>query len=148
MTSKVQLENELKNAMRSGDDVRKRTLRMVLSAIRMAELDKGQPLDENGVMTVLQKEVKTRQESIAEASKANRPDLAASTQAEITILEGYLPRQMSTPELEELVRQVIQEAGAASPADMGKVMKLLTPRLEGRASGSQASQIVRQLLQS
>lgn len=147
MTTKAQLESDLKEAMRSGNDVRKRTVRMVLSAIRMTELEKGQPLDENAMLSVLQKEVKTRQESIAEAGKANRPDLAAETQEEITVLEGYLPKQMTSEELEALARETIAEAGAASPADMGKVMKLLTPRLQGRASGSQASAVVRQLLQ-
>lgn len=147
MTTKAQLESELKDAMRSGDETRKRTVRMVLAAVRMAELDKGQPLDENGVMAVLQKEVKTHQESISEAEKANRPDLVADNQAEIAILEGYLPHQLSAQELEALVRAAIAEAGAASPADMGKVMKLVTPRLQGRASGAQASAVVRQLLQ-
>jgi uncharacterized protein YqeY len=147
MTTKTQLESDLKDAMRTGNDVRKRTVRMVLSAVRMAELEKGQPLDENGILSILQKEVKTRQESIAEAERANRSDLAADTQAEITVLEGYLPKQMTPEELEALVREAIAEAGAASPSDMGKVMKLLTPRLQGQASGSQASAVVRQLLQ-
>jgi hypothetical protein len=146
MTTKAELENALKDAMRSGDDVRKRTLRMALSAIRLVEVDKGGPLDESGVMAVLQKELKARQETIEEAQRANRPDLVADTQAEIVALESFLPQQLSPEELESLARQVIAEVGASSPREMGQVMKVLIPRLQGRATGDQASQVVRKLL--
>jgi uncharacterized protein YqeY len=147
MDLKNALESALKDAMRSGDDVRKRTVRMALAAIRLTEIEKGKPLDDAGMMAILQKEIKSRQESIAEAHQANRPDLVAASEAEIKVLESYLPTQLTPQELEALARQAIAEAGAASPADMGKVMKLLTPRLQGRATGAQASQLVRQLLQ-
>lgn len=147
MDTRTKLENGLKDAMRAGDDVRKRTLRMAISAIRMAELEKRQSLDENGVLAILQKEVKTRQESIAEAQRADRPDLAAAAQAEVQVLESFLPEPLSKEELENEVREVIAEVGATSPADMGKVMKALMPRIQGRATGDQASQIVRQMLQ-
>ena len=146
MTTKAELENALKDAMRSGDGVRKRTLRMALSAIRLVEVDKGGPLDESGVMAVLQKELKSRQETIEEAQRANRPDLVADTQAEIVVLESFLPQQLSPEELEGLARQVIAEVGASSPREMGQVMKVLVPRLQGRATGDQASQVVRKLL--
>jgi hypothetical protein len=146
MTTKAELENALKDAMRSGDDVRKRTLRMALSAIRLTEVDKGGPVDENTLMAVLQKEVKARQETIEEAQRANRPDLVADTQAEIIVLQSYMPQQLSPEELENLARQVIAEVGASSPREMGQVMKALMPRLQGRATGDQASQIVRKLL--
>ncbi len=148
MELKTKLESTLKDAMRSGDDVSKRTVRMVLSAIRLAEIEKGQSLDENGLTAILQKEVKSRQEAIAEARQANRPDLVSASEAEIKVIEKFLPQQLTPQELEALVRQAIQEVNAASPADMGKVMKLLTPRLQGRATGAQASQVVRQLLQA
>jgi uncharacterized protein YqeY len=144
---KQQLENALKEAMRANDDLRKRTLRMALSAIRLTEIDKGSALDDNAVMAILQKEIKSRQESIADAQKANRPDLVASSQAEIAVLEGFLPRQLSAQELEEVVRQVIAEVGATTLREMGQVMKVLLPRLQGRATGDQASQIVRKFLQ-
>jgi uncharacterized protein YqeY len=144
---KQQLENALKEAMRANDDLRKRTLRMALSAIRLTEIDKGSSLDDNAVMAILQKEIKSRQESIADAQKANRPDLVASSQAEIAVLEGFLPRQLSAQELEEVVRQVIAEVGATTLREMGQVMKVLLPRLQGRATGDQASQIVRKFLQ-
>jgi uncharacterized protein YqeY len=147
MNIKEQLETALKDAMRSGDDVRKRTLRMALSAIKLAEVDKGAVLDEGVVLSILQKEVKTRQESIVEAQKANRPALAADTQAEIEVLQIFLPKQLSPEELETLARQVIGELSAAGPVQVGAVMKALMPRLQGRATGDQASQVVRKLLQ-
>jgi uncharacterized protein YqeY len=147
MTTKTLLENALKDAMRAGDDLRKRTLRMAISAIRMAEIDKGGALDENAILAILQKEVKSRQESIADAQRANRPDLEAASQDEIEILEGFLPKQLSLEELERLARQAIAEVGATSPREMGQVMKILIPRLQGRATGDQASQAVRKLLQ-
>jgi len=147
MDIKTQLANDLKDAMRSRDEVRKRTVRMALSAIKLSEIDKGSPLDESAQMAVIQKEVKSRNESIADAQRAGRPDLTAAAQAEIVVLEGYLPKPFTPEELEALVRQAITEAGASSPAEMGKVMKILTPRLQGRATGAQVSQRVRQLLQ-
>ena len=146
MTSKNELETALKDAMRAGDDLRKRTLRMALSAIRLAEVEKGAALDENGVLSVLQKEVKARQESIADAQRANRPDLVAEAEAEMEVLQSFLPQQLTQNELEEMVRLVIAEVGANGPQDTGKVMKALMPRLQGRASGDQASQAVRRLL--
>jgi uncharacterized protein YqeY len=147
MDIKSQLANDLKDAMRSGDEVRKRTVRMALSAIKLSEIDTGGPLDQSTQMAVIQKEVKSRNESIDDAQRAGRPDLITAAQAEIAVLEGYLPKPFTPEEMEALVRQAITEAGASSPAEMGKVMKLLTPRLLGRATGAQVSQVVRQLLQ-
>jgi uncharacterized protein len=147
MSKKDELENALKDAMRKGDEVRKRTLRMALSSIRMAELERGRLLEDGETLAILQKEVKSRQETISEAERANRPELAASTRAEIPVLEYFLPQQLTREELEEIARAAIAEAGATSPAEMGKVMKILIPRLQGRAPGDQTSQIVRQLLQ-
>ncbi len=147
MDTNEKLENELKDALRAGDDVRKRTVRMSLAAIRQIEIDRQVKLDEAAVLNVLQKEVKTRKEFIEEARHANRPDLVAATEAEIQVLLTYLPQAMSAEELEAAVKAAIAEAGATSPADMGKVMKLLMPRLAGRVPGDQASAAVRQLLQ-
>lgn len=146
MTTKLALETALKDAMRAGDDVRKSTLRMVLSAIRLAEIEKGKPLDEPALLAILHKEVKSRRESIADAQRANRPDLITGAEAEIAILEGFLPKAMAAEELEAAVRQAIVEVGATSLRDMGQVMKLLLPRLQGRVTGDQASQVVRKLL--
>jgi hypothetical protein len=147
MDTKVKLENDLKDAMRSGDDTRKRTIRMVLAAIKQTEIDKQVTLDETGVIGILQKEVKTRRESLEEAQKAGREDLAASSEAEIKVLNGYLPQAMDPAELTALAESVIAEVGATTPADMGKVMKALLPRVAGRAANDQVSQVVRGLLQ-
>jgi uncharacterized protein YqeY len=148
METKARLETELKEAMRSGDTARKSTIRMALSAIRFTEVEQGKPLDEPGVISVLQKELKSRQEALAEAEKANRPDLASAARQESAILESFLPQPYTPAELEALIRQAVAESGATNPNDMGKVMKLVTPRLQGRATGSQASQLVRQILQN
>lgn len=146
MDLKNQLETALKDAMRAQDDLRKRTLRMALAAIHLAEIESKQALDDQAVMTALQKEVKSRQEAIEEARKANRPELAAAAQAEIEVLQGYLPRPLSAEELEELVHEAIAEAGATSAREMGQVMKILMPRLQGRATGGEANQVLRRLL--
>jgi len=146
METKTQLENALKDALRAGDELRKRTLRMTLAAIRQQEIDKGTAADEAAVLSILQKEIKSRQESIADAHKAGRADLEAEANAEIEVLQGFLPRQLSADELEALARQAIAETGATDLKEMGQVMKVLMPRLQGRASGDQASQVVRKLL--
>jgi uncharacterized protein YqeY len=146
MEIKSQLEAALKDAMRSGDDLRKRTLRMAISAIRLAEVEKGKPVEDSAVLAILQKEVKSRQEAIAEAQTARRPDLEQAAREEISVLEGFLPKQLAPEELEALARQAIAETGASSLKDMGQVMRVLAPRLQGRASGDQASQAVRKLL--
>ena len=147
MDTKAKLESDLKDGMRSGDDTRKRTIRMVLAAIKQTEIDKQVTLDETGVIGILQKEVKTRRESLEEAQKAGRADLAASTEAEIQVLNGYLPQAMDPAELTALAESVIAEVGATTPADMGKVMKALLPRVAGRAANDQVSLVVRGLLQ-
>jgi uncharacterized protein YqeY len=153
MNIKSELENALIDAMRSNDEVAKRTIRMALSAIKLAEvekkaaLEKDVALEEPELIAILQKEKKSRKEAIQEAEKANRPDLLDAAKADITILEIFLPKAMDPAELEKLTREAIAEVGAAGMTDMGKVMKILLPRLEGRAPNDQVSQLVRQLLQ-
>jgi uncharacterized protein len=146
MDIKAQLEIALKEAMRAGDDVRKRTVRMVLAAIRQVEIDRQVSLDEASMLAIIQKEIKTRKEAVEEAQHANRPDIVAATEAEITVLQAYLPQAMTADELAVLVEAAIGEAGAVSPADMGKVMRLLMPRVAGRAPGELVSAVVRQQL--
>ena len=147
MSTKTELQNDLKKAMKANDVLRKRTLRMALASIQLAEIEKRGELDENAVMAILQREVKTRREAIEEARQANRPDLEAEAEAEIEVLEIYLPQSITEVELEDLAQQVIDEVGAASPREMGQVMKVLMPRLQGRATGQEASQVVSKLLQ-
>ena len=146
MSIKEQLQNALKDAMRAGDDLRKRTLRMALSAIKLAEVDHKGELDESAVLAIIQKEIKLRQETIEDAQRSGHQELLQESQAEIEVLKAYLPEQLSPEELEELTRQAIEEVGATSMREMGQVMKVLVPRLEGRATGQQASQAVRKLL--
>ena len=147
MDIKAQLEFALKEAMKAGDDVRRRTIRMVLAAVRQAEIDRQVKLDDPSVLAIIQKEIKTRKDAVEEARGANRPDIVAATEAEIVVLQAYLPQALSEEELKALVIAAIAEAGASTPADMGKVMKLLMPRTAGRAPGDQVSSAVRQLLQ-
>lgn len=147
MTDKADLQNALKDAMRANDDLRKRTLRMALSAIRLAEVDKRRQLDEQETLSILQKEVKTRQEAIDEARGANRPQLEADAQAEIEVLQEFLPQPLTQEELEAMARQAVDEVGATSQREMGQVMKVLVPRLQGKATGKQASEVVRKLLE-
>ena len=141
------IEQDLRDALRANDGTRKRTLRMVLAAVKMAQVEKQSPVDEAGLMAILQKEIKLRREAVSEAQKANRADLVAASEAEIAVLEAYLPKPLSQEELVALAQSIIAEIGATAPADMGKVMKVLVARLQGRAPGDQASQVIRQLLQ-
>jgi uncharacterized protein len=128
MSIKNQLSESMKDAMKSGDEVRKQTVRMALAAVKQVEVDKRTELDDAAVTAVLQKEVKNRRESLEEAKKANRADLIAANEAEIEVLQAFLPKAMPAEELRALVRAAISETGAASPADMGKVMKTVLPR--------------------
>lgn len=147
MDTREKLETALKEAMRSGDNLRKQNIRMVLSAVKFNEIEKGARLDEAGVIAVVQKEVKSRQEALQDAHKANRPDLVEQSQAEITFLETFLPQQLTEEELVALASEAITEVGASGPADMGKVMKAIMPKVQGRATGEQVSLAVRKALQ-
>jgi hypothetical protein len=146
MDIKTQLTESMKDAMKSGDEVRKRTTRMALANIKQAEVDKQTKLDDAAMISLLQKEIKNRREAVDEAKKANRPDLIADNEAEIKVLEAFLPKAMPAEELRALAQAAIAEVGAASPTDMGKVMKALLPKVAGRAAGDQVSAMVKELL--
>lgn len=147
MSIKTKLNDSMKEAMKSGDEVRKRTVRMALAAVKQVEVDKRIELDDTAVTSLLQKEVKNRREAVEEARKANRADLVEANEAEIKILQGFLPEAMPAEELRALVQDAIAETGAASPADMGKVMKSVMPKVAGRAPNDMVSATVRELLQ-
>lgn len=132
--------------MRSGDTLRKNTVRMALAAIKQAEVDKRTTLDEMTVIALLQKEIKNRKEAIEEAKTAGRDDLIKDNQAEIAVLKAFLPEAMSADELREIVKSAIAETGASAPSDTGKVMKVALEKVAGRASGGEVSAIVRALL--
>ena len=148
MTLQTQLRDALTEALRSGDAQRKTTLRMALAAIKNAEVEARGELEEAKVLSLLQKEVKSRQETIEGAQQAKRPDLIAKAETEIGILNEFLPEPLTEEELKALVKEVIQEAGAESMAEVGRVMGLLMPRISGKADGKEANQIVRELLQN
>lgn len=147
MDLKTQLNESLKTAMKSGDMTRKDTLRMALAAIKQVEVDKRITLDDAAIMSLLQKEIKNRREALEEAKKANRPDLASANEAEIVIIEAFLPKAMPTDELRAIVKEAIAEVGAASVSDMGKVMKAVMPKVAGRAPNDAISAMVKELLQ-
>jgi len=147
MDKKTELNNAVIESMKSGNEVRKRTVRMVLAAIKQVEVDRRISLDDAAVISILQKEIKLRKEALEEARRANRDDLAVEAQAEIEVLNVFLPEGLGVDELRALVQTAMIETGAAVPADMGKVMKVLLPRIAGRAPGDQVSAMVRELLQ-
>jgi len=147
MDIKSTLQSDLQDAIRHGEETRKSTLRMALTAIKLAEVEKGAQMDEAAYLAVIQKEIKARRETIADAEKANRPDLIPQSEQEIVILQGYLPAPLSEEELQTLAQAAITEVGATSIREMGQVMKILIPRLQSRATSEQASQVVRMLLQ-
>ena len=146
MDIKTQLNEAMKDAMRSGDVVRKNTVRMALAAIKQAEVDKQTAQDDKAVIALLQKEIKNRKEAIEEAQKADRDDLVKDNQAEIAVLEVFLPEAMPLDELREIVQAAIAETGASTPADMGKVMKVALEKVAGRAPGGEVSAMVKELL--
>jgi uncharacterized protein YqeY len=147
MDLKTQINDSVKDAMKSGDEVRKRTLRMVLAAIKQSEVDKRAALDDPAILSIIQKEIKNRREALEEARKAERSDLVADNEAEIRVLEGFLPKAMPAEELRALIQAAIAETGAASMTDMGKVMKAVMPKVAGRAPNDMISTMVRESLQ-
>jgi hypothetical protein len=146
MDIKTQLNEAMKDAMRSGDAVRKTTIRMALAAIKQAEVDKQTTLDDMAVIALLQKEIKNRKEAIEEAKTAGREDLISENETEIDVLEVFLPEAMSDDELREIVSNAVAETGATSMADMGKVMKVALEKVAGRAPGGEVSAMVKELL--
>ena len=147
MSLKEEIQTSLTAAMKAKDEARKVPLRLVMSAIKLAEVEKQEDLDEDEVLSIVQKEVKARHESIADAEKAGRQDLIDAAKVEINILEEFLPEGLSPEELENIVKETIAEVGASSIADMGKVMGAIMPKVKGRADGGQVNQMVKQLLQ-
>ena len=148
MSLKEQLANDLKDAIRQRDESRKIAIRMAISAIKNAEIERRAALSEADVLTVVSREAKQRRESIAEFEKADRRDLVEKEQAELEVLQSYLPAQVSRDEIAEAAREVIAEVGAGGPSDKGKVIPVLIGRLAGRAEGREINEVVTELLAS
>ena len=146
MSLKDRLTEDLKQAMRQGDEQRKSTIRLVKAAITNAEIERGKELGDDEVLAVIAKQAKQRRESVTEFAKAGRQDLVDQEEEELQILLSYLPAQMSRDEIEVAARQIIAEVGATSRAQMGEVMRRLMPQLKGKADGSLVNQVVREIL--
>ena len=145
---KQKLTDDLKQAMRNGDKVRRSVIRLVMAAIKNAEIARQATLENTDILGIIAKEVRQRQESIEAFRQGNRQDLVAQEEAELAVLKEYLPRQLTREEIIAAARQVIAEVGAQGPGDKGKVMPKLIAQLKGKADGREINAIVTELLSS
>lgn len=143
MTLKARISEDMKSAMRARDTVRLGTVRLLLAAIKQKEVDERNEADDAAVTGIVEKLIKQRKDSISQFQAAGRDDLVAAEQAELAVLQTYLPEQLSSAEIEAAVAAAIAESGATSARDMGKVMGLLKPRLAGRADMGQVSSLIK-----
>ncbi len=139
---KERLDGDLKDAMRNKDSIRRTVLRTIISEIRNAEIAKQEALDDEGVLVVMTKQAQQRRDSIEAFKSASRSDLVESESAELKIISGYLPEQLSEDEIEVVITEVISQVEAKGSSDMGKVMKEIMQRVRGRADGKMVSAIV------
>jgi uncharacterized protein YqeY len=146
MSLKERLLEDFKTAMRERDIVSKNVIQMVRSAVLQIEKDSKTTLDDDGIIEVIAKELKKRRDSLPDYEKSGRQDLINDLKAEIEILLRYLPQQLTEEELEVIVKQAIEETGASSAKDMGKVMQVVMPQIKGRADGRVVSQIAKRLI--
>jgi uncharacterized protein YqeY len=140
------MQDALKQAMIAKDTTRRDVLRMTISAFKQVEIDERRELSAEDAVTILQREIKKRRDSIDEAQKAGRADVAESEKNELSIIEAFLPQQLSREEVAALARDAIAQSGAASAKDMGKVMGVLMPKVKGKADGKLVNEVVRDLL--
>ncbi|MHB0922851.1 MAG: GatB/YqeY domain-containing protein [Bellilinea sp.] len=148
MSLKDTVSEKLKSAMKEGNEDQKRVLRLIMAASKLAEVENRGSLDDAAYLGIIQKEVKIRREALEGAVAAQREDLIAISKREISILEELLPTQLSDEELLLMANKIIDEIGASSLSDTGKVMKILMPKVQGRAPGDKVSLIARQALQN
>ena len=146
MSIKDTINEKLKESMRMHDEDGKRVYRMVLSSVKFAEKTAGKELDDSEVVQILQKELKIRKESLQEAQKAGRAEAAEEAEKDIAAIEPLLPKQLSPDEVKAIVQEAINETGSSSPSDMGKVMKIVMPKLKGLAANDLISKTVKELL--
>jgi uncharacterized protein YqeY len=146
MSLKEQLLEELKTAMKEKDTVKKNTVQMARAAILQVEKDNRITLDDDGIIDVIAKEVKKRRDVLPDYEKSGRQDLIDSLKAEIDVLLQYLPQQLSEEELEAIVRKAVQDTGAASAKDMGRIMQAVMPQVKGRADGKMINAMVKKII--
>lgn len=146
MTLKERLLNDLKEAMKEKDEIRKDTIQLIRAAILKIEKDKHITLEDDGVSDVLAKELKSARDALVEIEKSGREDLIQKTNRQIEIIQQYLPEQLSEEQLEAIVKEAIQETGALSIKDMGKIMKVVMPKIKGRSDGNLVNTVVKKLL--
>jgi uncharacterized protein YqeY len=144
---KAKFNELLHESMRSHDETTRDTMRMVLTSLKLAEVEKKQELDDVAVLALVQKEIKTRHESILDFKKGNREDLVEKTEKEIKVLEQFLPKQLADDELKSIIEAAIKEVNAVTMTDMGKVMKVVIPQVQGKAASDRISALVKELLQ-
>ncbi len=140
------LREDLNQALRKGDKTRLSVIRLLISNINNAQIAKGAPIDDSDVIAVMNKQARQHRESIDAFRKGNRPDLTTKEEAELAVLLEYLPQQMSKEEIAVIARKVIEEVGAHSPGEKGKVMSKLMPQLKGKAQGAEINAVVTELL--
>ena len=141
------IENDMKSALKEGDAVKLSVLRMLVSAVRMLELDKNiKTLQDGDVLQVIQRHIKQHKESIEQFEKGRRNDLVEKEAGELKILELYMPKQLGEEELSAIVKEAISESGAKSKTEMGKVMKIVMEKAKGRADGKAINQMVMKFL--
>ena len=143
MSLKLRITDDMKAAMRAKETARLGTIRLLLAAIKQKEVDDRVELDDAAVSSIVEKLIKQRKDSISQFQAAGRDDLVVAEQAELVVLQAYLPEQLSAAEVEAAVAAAIAESGASSTKDMGKVMALLKPRLAGRADMGQVSALIK-----
>lgn len=146
MSLSERLQEDLKKAMKDKDKVRLSVIRMVRSAVKNREIEIGATLSDDEVNVVIQKELKQRRDSLQAFESAGRTDLIDEVKAEINVLTGYLPAQLTEDELRTIVQRIISEVGAQGKSDVGKVMGKLMPEIRGKADGKLAQQVVQSLL--
>ncbi|MDQ0204268.1 GatB/YqeY domain-containing protein [Pectinatus haikarae] len=146
MSIKDRLMADMKEAMKARQADRLTVIRSMRSAVRQAEIDGKTDLDDNGVISIISKELKMRHDSLTEFQKGGRADLVEKTEAEIAVIMPYLPKQLSEDELRALVKDAVEKTGASTAKDMGKVMKLIMPEVKGKADGKLVNDVVRELL--
>lgn len=145
---KQKLTDDLRQALRGGNKVKLSVIRLAIAAINNAEIARGGALDDSDILGIIAKEVRQRHESIEAFKLGNRPDLVAQEEAELVVLQEYLPRQMTREEIVAAARRVIEEVGARGPGDKGKVMPKLIAQLKGKADGREINAVVTELLSS